>query len=60
MMNIGMTNVILNIRANTLAMEYHLEFEKLKNRPFDSSVRAKIEEIKQRITELASSTIVAD
>ena len=60
MMNIGMTNVILNIRANILAMEYHLEYEKLKNRPFDSSVRAKIEEIKQRITELASSTIVAD
>lgn len=59
-MNIGMPNFLSFIRFHSKALEFHIEVQKLKEHPNDTSVRAKLEELKSQIRELASTSAHVD
>ena len=59
-MNIGVPNFLSFIQFHSKALEFHIEVQKLKEHPNDTSIRAKIDELKSQIRELASTSIHVD
>lgn len=59
-MNIGVPNFLSFIRFHSKALEFHIEVQKLKVHPNDASVRAKLDELKFQIRELASTSMHVD
>ena len=60
MMNIGVPNFLSFIQFHSKGLEFHIEVQKLKEHPNDTSIRAKLDELKSQIRELASTSIHVD
>lgn len=60
LMNIGVPNFSSFIRFHSKALEFHIEVQKLKEHPNDTSIRAKVDELQSQIRELASTSAHVD
>lgn len=60
MMNIGVPNFLSFIKFHSKALEFHIEVQKLKEHPNNTSIRAKLDELKSQIRELASTSAHVD
>ena len=59
-MNIGAPNFMSRIEFHSKALEFHIEIEKIKARPNDALIRAKLDKIKSEILRLASTSAHVD
>lgn len=60
MMNTGVPNFLSFIQFHSKALEFHIEVQKLKEHPNDTSIRAKLDKLKSQIRELASTSAHVD
>ena len=60
MINIGVPNFLSNIQFHSKALEVHIEIQKLKSHPGDVSIRIRLDELKSKLLDLASTLAHAD
>lgn len=60
MMSLGVPNFLSRIRFHSKALEVHIEIQKLRARPSDTSIRTMLDGLKSQLSELASTLAHVD